>query len=125
MPPVSPHRGPVGPNTELLGSLWATKIDLGVGVHLTSCSSYSRVLSSDPGFRLELQSLCENRLFAQFLGRSEVRDSNGVGGKRFGVWTPLVYVSKRDTNIWLLRSEERRVGKECRIGCRSRWSPYH
>ena len=25
----------------------------------------------------------------------------------------------------LMRSEERRVGKECRIGCRSRWSPYH
>ena len=23
------------------------------------------------------------------------------------------------------RSEERRVGKECSIGCRSRWSPYH
>jgi hypothetical protein len=23
------------------------------------------------------------------------------------------------------RSEERRVGQECRIGCRSRWSPYH
>ena len=25
----------------------------------------------------------------------------------------------------VFRSEERRVGKECRIGCRSRWSPYH
>ena len=25
----------------------------------------------------------------------------------------------------LLRSEERRVGKECVHGCRSRWSPYH
>ena len=25
----------------------------------------------------------------------------------------------------IARSEERRVGKECRIGCRSRWSPYH
>ena len=24
-----------------------------------------------------------------------------------------------------LRSEERRVGKECRLLCRSRWSPYH
>ena len=24
-----------------------------------------------------------------------------------------------------LRSEERRVGKECLIRCRSRWSPYH
>ena len=29
------------------------------------------------------------------------------------------YVSKFD------RSEERRVGKECDIPCRSRWSPYH
>ena len=25
----------------------------------------------------------------------------------------------------LIRSEERRVGKECRLTCRSRWSPYH
>ena len=24
-----------------------------------------------------------------------------------------------------IRSEERRVGKECAITCRSRWSPYH
>ena len=23
------------------------------------------------------------------------------------------------------QSEERRVGKECRVACRSRWSPYH
>ena len=23
------------------------------------------------------------------------------------------------------RSEERRVGKECQVRCRSRWSPYH
>ena len=28
-------------------------------------------------------------------------------------------------NLAGIRSEERRVGKECRIGCRSRWSPYH
>ena len=25
----------------------------------------------------------------------------------------------------LARSEERRVGKECELKCRSRWSPYH
>ena len=24
-----------------------------------------------------------------------------------------------------MRSEERRVGKECSLTCRSRWSPYH
>src|SRR3546814_2177031 len=27
--------------------------------------------------------------------------------------------------IYVLRSEERRVGKECVSTCRSRWSPYH
>ena len=26
---------------------------------------------------------------------------------------------------WRTRSEERRVGKECFLLCRSRWSPYH
>ena len=25
----------------------------------------------------------------------------------------------------VMRSEERRVGKECLTQCRSRWSPYH
>ena len=29
------------------------------------------------------------------------------------------------TNIGDVRSEERRVGKECSVTCRSRWSPYH
>ena len=27
--------------------------------------------------------------------------------------------------VYADRSEERRVGKECRSTCRSRWSPYH
>jgi CTP synthase len=33
----------------------------------------------------------------------------------------------RDNNVTTgkIRSEERRVGKECRRLCRSRWSPYH
>ena len=29
------------------------------------------------------------------------------------------------TDGWPMRSEERRVGKECNVECRSRWSPYH
>src|SRR3546814_13268170 len=28
-------------------------------------------------------------------------------------------------HVTMLRSEERRVGKECVSTCRSRWSPYH
>ena len=35
-------------------------------------------------------------------------------------WTRIV-VDQREQQ----RSEERRVGKECRLTCRSRWSPYH
>ena len=32
----------------------------------------------------------------------------------------VILVGLRDA-----RSEERRVGKECHVVCRSRWSPYH
>ena len=42
----------------------------------------------------------------EFIGAAVESSANGFGGA-------------------LSRSEERRVGKECRIGCRSRWSPYH
>ena len=31
----------------------------------------------------------------------------------------------KTANISNVRSEERRVGKECASMCRSRWSPYH
>src|SRR3546814_9583770 len=30
-----------------------------------------------------------------------------------------------EINLGVIRSEERRVGKECVSRCRSRWSPYH
>ena len=39
-----------------------------------------------------------------------------------GVYWKPVWNILSDGN---LRSEERRVGKECSLPCRSRWSPYH
>jgi CheY-like chemotaxis protein len=45
------------------------------------------------------------------------------GGK--GADLLLVDVALDIRNLVLRRSEERRVGKECRRLCRSRWSPYH
>src|SRR3546814_6612140 len=45
--------------------------------------------------------------------------------------TPDVFASSTDSNIAMsigipaVRSEERRVGKECVSTCRSRWSQYH
>ena len=35
------------------------------------------------------------------------------------------YYREHSTRADSLRSEERRVGKECLRLCRSRWSPYH
>ena len=50
--------------------------------------------------------------------------------ERWPAWNPDVKsvafegpVAEGSTFTW--RSEERRVGKECWITCRSRWSPYH
>ena len=35
------------------------------------------------------------------------------------------YAAGGNADIFGRRSEERRVGKECSLTCRSRWSPYH
>src|SRR5256886_16024455 len=47
----------------------------------------------------------------------------GIGGKPLKVSSPLAFETAKGTEAPLpfQRSEERRVGKECR----SRWSPYH
>src|SRR5881398_2525143 len=36
-----------------------------------------------------------------------------------------VHPGRGTENALLSLGEERRVGKECRLTCRSRWSPYH
>ena len=53
---------------------------------------------------------------------------DGKFTEKIGTYNPNTNPATVDLNFeralhW--RSEERRVGKECRIGCRSRWSPYH
>jgi NADPH-dependent 2,4-dienoyl-CoA reductase/sulfur reductase-like enzyme len=40
-------------------------------------------------------------------------------------YSPELSIHKNPVNTLGMRSEERRVGKECRVMCRSRWSPYH
>ena len=43
------------------------------------------------------------------------------GARNYANQTLLRYLAQGAVE----RSEERRVGKECRLLCRSRWSPYH
>src|SRR3546814_17328889 len=42
-----------------------------------------------------------------------------------GSSSPQIYKHKFVCSAMVGRSEERRVGKECVISCRSRWSPYN
>jgi cobalt-zinc-cadmium efflux system protein len=54
------------------------------------------------------------------LGRAEILSAQ-VNGITLLVLAVLITWEA----IQRLRSEERRVGKECDVMCRSRWSPYH
>src|SRR3546814_7263358 len=58
------------------------------------------------------------------------RNSLAVSSSSSMAYTAASSVFPDTTGPWLarktaLRSEERRVGKECVSTCRSRWSPYH
>src|SRR3546814_14422839 len=59
---------------------------------------------------------CRWRAILRDAGRSSgAKHERGHRDERFLHGAPL----------WIRRSEERRVGKECVSTCRSRWSPYH
>src|SRR3546814_3549024 len=62
---------------------------------------------------------------ARFLG--DYQPMVERGGWNFWVQQVAWGTSKDlgDTAAYDIRSEERRVGKECVSTCRSRWSPYH
>src|SRR3546814_7331146 len=55
--------------------------------------------------------------------------SSDLAGEAAGQGRTILYVEDdpevRKFGLLQLRSEERRVGKECVSTCRSRWSPYH
>ena len=63
---------------------------------------------------------CRNKSFLAFGYKNEdcltVLDFIGQANKKYNF---------EEKFAALLRSEERRVGKECNLSCRSRWSPYH
>jgi excinuclease ABC subunit A len=58
----------------------------------------------------------------QFLDLMQKPDVDAIDGL-----SPAISIEQKTTshNPRSTRSEERRVGKECRRLCRSRWSPYH
>src|SRR3546814_18201464 len=66
----------------------------------------------------------------------DLNDETIIGGKQQGYQASLVWIPEDHVRFLLnygrlssddaaIRSEERRVGKECVSTCRSRWSQYH
>ena len=72
------------------------------------------------GWVLAVFSVPESERHRRHVLRSELTRL-GFGMVAPGVW--IVPAHPQDTTAE--RSEERRVGKECSVTCRSRWSPYH
>ena len=79
---------------------------------------------ADDGIALTLQNGLGNyETLTQSLGLNRVAlGSTTTGATLLG---PGLVRAGGEGIISLGRSEERRVGKECDIPCRSRWSPYH
>ena len=106
--------------------------NMGASEEITLARLHSLHLEEDFGVRhfsgtmTYLYSLSINNIYLQDdiclrldLGRVEVLAEVLVNGKRASIcWAPPYAI---DIQQLLHRSEERRVGKECR----SRWSPYH
>src|SRR3546814_3386564 len=81
------------------------------------CSSDLLEDSAANDFRLEL---------LHYLASGHLRLSVGIGEGELGLGARRVQRFAAGGLVGqLVRSEERRVGKECVSTCRSRWSPYH
>ena len=91
-----------------------------------------RKLDTDQKFNLFNNWNSHNWKMAEALYRPEYRS----GAQNFfefeksplfliDAWHPTEFLSHDQGQQCWNRSEERRVGKECEVPCRSRWSPYH
>jgi glucose-1-phosphate adenylyltransferase len=90
------------------------------------------ILAGGAGTRLDPLTRERAKPAVPFAGRYRIIDfclSNFVNSGVYKLKVLTQYKSDSLNNhlsrAWRMRSEERRVGKECRRLCRSRWSPYH
>ena len=68
----------------------------------------------------------------KLIKNNEAEKKREIKAKEHDIRTREISDSLKRNNIRIIvvpqeeeRSEERRVGKECNLSCRSRWSPYH
>ena len=89
----------------VFGVIWSLEITQGLDIYIDGKVPPGAGLSSSAAVECSV-AIALNRIFDLQKSLSE-----------------LALLTQRAENKY--RSEERRVGKECTIQCRSRWSPYH
>src|SRR3546814_17710281 len=83
---------------------------------------YTTLFRSGFGDQQRLVSLRRERLFGRGESSAHVYK---IGAERAGRGNTATVGNRTGEQDRTVRSEERRVGKECVSTCRSRWSPYH
>jgi hypothetical protein len=119
--------------------IWKVAFDKYAGT-VTALRDYSARLHAPNAAGFSLWSACDElarlgegpgwELDPKLIGKVDVRTMSDTLERAVQICRKI---GKPERDHWLLlgpdnvdnRSEERRVGKACLLGCRSRWSPYH
>ena len=109
------------------------RVDVGQLLDLYKSAWWALERSTDDVLRVDHGSLYPalHRLEQQGWLTAEWKDSDlGRPAKFYALTREGRKQLDRELKSWdrlssAVRSEERRVGKECTVLCRSRWSPYH
>src|SRR3546814_12730612 len=99
-----------------------TRCALVTGVQTCALPIYSRK-AWRAASRPAIPSPSPSRLRRNPATMTEPNHSHQVGGLSLACWRRMI--RRYLTGTEPVRSEERRVGKECVSTCRSRWSPFH
>ena len=81
--------------------------------------------------RVQELAFTQNSRMIVVTGRRRIGKTSLIKEALKGTPTVYLFIGRKAESILvtdfvkIVRSEERRVGKECSEPCRSRWSPYH
>ena len=95
-------------------------------VRITDTAFPSPITSFEIVFRLGgTASVVANSAWNGLIAAADVSGNRTATNPDWLQFQPIQIGQTWDVGFNGSRSEERRVGKECRTVCRSRWSPYH
>ena len=115
--PVHLHREPWTLFLLLIGSLIRVENNSNLVTHKLISIMRKRTTTCIIGVWFNTSTMIRDKL--------KLSSASNRRNTRMNNWESVGILTVRFSALESLRSEERRVGKECVQPCRSRWSPYH